>query len=794
MQSRARSAPPAPRRVGRSTWLLPTTLALSVALGPQLLIAQSPIVQSPIVQPPIVQPGDGPPEPQGPPAASGPPTVAPQPRCPAPASASLSAVAAAGAAPARAPIDPNAPIDVGSDEASLTVDGNARLNGNVRVRQGDRQLRADDVEYDAKNNAFVVRGSVEYEDPLLRVKGGGGQYSADGGAAFEGAEFELPSRPARGAARSMRLGLDGVVSLDDVRFSTCPASDPAWQIRARSISLDTRARNGTGRNAAIEFKGVPILYLPYLSFPLGSQRMSGFLFPSIGFSSRSGAQASVPYYWNIAPQQDLTMQPTLYSRRGLDIGAEYRYLTINQRGALSGNFLPSDRIADGNRQRLQWLHRTHLPGDWLLSIDADDVSDPEYFEDFAEGSAGTSVPFVGRRARLGYRDAYWNLQGDFQEFQTIDGALPRADRPYATVPRLLASGATTLGPGELLRVRFDSELVNFERSTGVTGWRFDAEPSMAIDFTAPGAYLRPTAGVRYTQYRLDAAAAGSDRSPTRSVPYTSFDMGLVLERPAGSGGQRRITLEPRALYLYAPFRDQSRLPVFDTALPDLNYVQLFRSNRYVGADRVSDANQVSLGVQGALYDSQSGTRFLSATIGQTYYFEQPRVLLPGEAPRRRGASDLIAQLALTAYKDWNVDVGMQWNPDTSRQERAQARLQYRPAPDRIVNLLYRSQRSLLRQGEVSGVWPVGSSWNLYTRWVYDFQESRSLERFAGLEYKACCWRLRAVARRFVSNRTGEQDTGIYLQLELNGLASVGSSADTFLEQAVRGYSPSAVVR
>ncbi len=789
MQSRARSAPFAPRRVGRSTWLLPTTLALSVALAPQALIAQSRIVP-----PPTTLSGADPAAPQGPPAVPNTPAVAPQLRCPAPASASLTAAAPTGAAPARVPVDRNAPIDVASDEASLTVDGNARLSGKVRVRQGDRQLLADDVEYDSRKNAFVVRGSVEYEDPLLRVKGGGGQYSADGGAAFEGAEFELPSRPARGAARSMSLGLDGVVSLEEVRFSTCPAADPAWQIRARSISLDTRARNGTGRDAAIEFKGVPILYLPYISFPLGNQRMSGFLFPSIGFSSRSGGQASVPYYWNIAPQQDLTLQPTLYSRRGVDIGAEYRYLTTNQRGGFSANFLPSDRIARDDRQRLQWVHRARLPGEWLLSIDADDVSDPEYFEDFAEGSAGTSVAFVGRRARLGYRDAHWNIQGDFQEFQTIDRALPRIDRPYATVPRLLASGATTLGSDELLRLRFDSEVVNFERSAGVTGWRFDAEPSVAIDFTAPGVYVRPSAGVRYTQYRLDAVAAGADRSPTRSVPYTSFDMGLVLERPAGTGGQRRITLEPRALYLYAPFRDQSRLPVFDTALPDLNYVQLFRSNRYVGADRVSDANQVSLGVQGALYDSESGTRFLSATIGQTYYFEQPRVLLPGEPPRRRGASDLIAQLAVTAYKDWNVDVGMQWNPDTSRQERAQARLQYRPAPDRIVNLLYRSQRSLLRQGEFSGVWPFASSWNLYTRWVYDFLDSRSLERFAGLEYKACCWRLRAVARRFVSNRTGEQDTGIYLQLELNGLASVGSSADTFLEQAVRGYSPSAVVR
>jgi LPS-assembly protein len=727
------------------------------------------------------------------PAAPQPAPVAPL-RCPAPASASLGAAAPAPIPP-RAPADPNAPIDISSDEASVAVDGSSRLLGNVRVTQGDRRIRADDVQYDAAKNGFVVRGAVEYEDPVLRVRGGNGEYSAAGGATFEGAEFELPLRPARGAARSMTLDTQGVVSLADVRFSTCPSGDPAWQIRARSISLDTRERSGTGRDAAIEFKGVPLLYLPYLSFPLGSQRMSGFLFPSIGYTSRSGAQASVPYYWNIAPQQDLTLQPTLYSRRGFDLGGEYRYLGRTMQGALTGNLLPSDRIDGGDRHRLQWQHLTRLPGSWRVNFDAEDVSDPEYFEDFASGSEGTSVPFLSRRARIGYRDAHWFLQGDFQEFQTIDRALPLIDRPYATVPRLIARGATTFGADGLMRLGFDSELVNFQRSTGITGWRLDAEPSVSVDLQQlPGVYVRPTAGVRYTRYRLDDTPSGIEDSPTRSVPWGSLDLGAVFERPAGSDGQRRVTMEPRVLYLYAPYRDQSALPVFDTTVPDLNYVQLFRTNRYVGGDRMADANQVSVGVQGALYDGETGSRFIAATIGQTYYFAQPRVLLPGEAPRRRGASDLIAQLALTAYKDWNVDLGVQWNPDTSREERAQARLQYRPAADRIVNLLYRRQRDRLSQGEASGAWPLGSNWNLFARWIYDFQETRSLERFAGVEYKACCWRLRAVARRFVSTRTGEQDTGVYLQLELNGLASVGSSADTFLEQAVRGYSPSAAVQ
>ena len=725
-------------------------------------------------------------------------------RCPAPASASLDEPARRPTAPPTTPAvdqQPGAPtaaaaapgnsrIDVDSDNATLSAEGDAKLSGNVKVRQGDREIDADEVEYDSRSDSFKVRGRVEYRDPVLRARGGSGEYSQSTGASFEGAEFELPARPARGSARNMTLDINGRVRLEQVTFSTCPADDPAWRIRANTIELDTKSGTGTGRAAAVEFKGVPIIYLPYLSFPLGNQRKSGFLFPSLGHTTRSGAQAAVPYYWNIAPNLDATLQPTVYAKRGIDLGGDFRYLMSTQKGSLSANFLPGDSVDNNDRSRVHWLHSADLAGDWQLSIDAQGVSDSGYFEDFSQGPEGTSTAFLKRVARLRYRDEFWNLRGEFQNVQTVDRDLPLADRPYATLPRLLASAAASFGPRGIMRYSLDSELVNFDRSTGTTGWRFDAEPTFALDIAAPGYYVRPAAGLRYTRYALHGAAPGADDSPQRSLPFASVDAGLVLERYAGSRNQRRITLEPRALYLYTPFREQSSLPVFDTGVPDLNFVQLFRNNRYVGADRISDANQLSVGVSGGLFDSTAGSRFLTASVGQTYYLETPRVVLPGEAARRSNTSDLVAQVSLTAYKDWTLDLGTQWNPDNSARERSQFRLQYRPGAERVINLGYRSQRNRLEQGELSGAWPVGQKWNLFARWVYDLQGNESLERFAGLEYKACCWRLRTVARRFVSGRTGERDTGIYLQLELNGLASVGSAADSFLEQAVRGYSGS----
>ena len=189
------------------------------------------------------------------------------------------------------------------------------------------------------------------------------------------------------------------------------------------------------------------------------------------------------------------------------------------------------------------------------------------------------------------------------------------------------------------------------------------------------------------------------------MPFATLDAGLVFERSSGSHGQRRLTLEPRALYLYTPFREQSQLPLFDTGLPDLNLVQLYRTNRYVGADRVNDANQVAVGLTSRLLDSSSGAQYLAVSVGQAYYFEKPRVVLPDEPPATRDTSDFIAQVSLTAYKNWNLEAGYQWNPEDERTERLQYRLQYRPGGERVVNLAYRALRDRIEQVDASVAWP-----------------------------------------------------------------------------------------
>ncbi|HSD73617.1 MAG TPA: LPS assembly protein LptD [Steroidobacteraceae bacterium] len=695
------------------------------------------------------------------------------------------------AEPLPAPTPPSAEaseeVEISSDSAALGRNGDAELKGNVQVRQGDKRIGADDVSYDAETGSMRAEGSVSYEDPLIRVHGERGSFERAGGASLGGAEFELPSRPARGAAREIAITADGKVSLDKVEYTTCPVGNEDWILTARDIDLDIAERNGSGRNVRLDFKGIPILYTPWISFPLGAERKSGFLFPDFGVSDRSGIEFAAPYYFNLAPNYDLTLTPRVLSDRGFELDTEFRYLGEHLTGGVEAVYLPDDQLRNRDRSFVHWSHLGDFARRWRVYVDAANASDENYFEDFGQGSEGTSVIYVERDAELRYYGTHWDLLGQLQNHQIIDQGIAEDVRPYTRAPRLTASGRydrSLFG----LSYALDGEAVYFERDAGVTGGRVDVEPAISWPITGPGYYVVPRAAYRYTQYELGSVLPGSDESPSRSAPIGSLDAGMIFERPSGRREQRLLTFEPRVLYLYVPFRDQTDLPVFDTALPDLNLVQLFRRNRYVGADRLSDSNQLSAGATVRMIDVDSGRQYLSGTLGEAWYFEAPRVTLPNEPAVVREYSNLVGELDLTAYQNWNVSLGIEWDPDATQSEKGELSIQYRPASDRVANVGYRYRRSLIEQVDASVAWPVARRWHVYAGGVYSLREETLIEEFAGLEYGSCCWKLRAVYRQYVSSRTGERDSSIAVQLELSGLSNVGVPADAFLEGAIRGYS------
>ncbi len=668
---------------------------------------------------------------------------------------------------------------------TVEANGDTELAGDVAVSIDGKELHCDHLNYLAATQELKMAGTVRLEDAAVRIIGDAGNYS-NSGAQLTHAQFELLQHPGRGEADAVTTVQPDVFELTNVSYTTCPKGVTDWQLRARSITLDTKTLRGVGHHTVVVFKDVPILYLPWISFPLSSARQSGFLYPTLGSSSRSGAIFSIPWYWNIAPNQDLTATPTIYTRRGVDLGAEYRLLERHGQGTLRVNYLPSDQLANMNRswQRLDAID--DIADQWRARVNVQNVSDSHYFEDFGNGPLASSTVFLPRDLRLTRRDDVWQLGAQVLTFQTLDDQLIATDRPYSQLPRLTAVGRWQAASG--LSSDLESELIDFQRDTGTTGWRGWVQPGVGYDYVRPGFYLRPHASWNFTAYDLHDAPT-ADATPTRNLPILTLDSAVQLERSAGADDARRVTLEPRIKYVYIPYRDQSTLPVFDTDVPDPNFVSLFRDNRYVGLDRIGDANEVTMGVTTRMLQASTGQQFLSATIGQTLHFTESRVTLPDEPASTSKRSDLIADIDLTAYRHWNLHYDLAWNPELSQTEKSLLTLQYLRSGTQVINLGYRFTRGSVDQVDASSAWPVGRHWDLYGRSVYSFLDKQFVESFAGFQYHESCWGLRFVVRDAVTNRSGSRETGWYLQLELRGLSNVGSGADSFLHGSIQGYSP-----
>jgi len=696
-------------------------------------------------------------------------------------------------------------VSQSQDEITRLGNGDQRLRGHVEIRQGDRVVRAEEIDISEANQSLRVPGPVELSDPNLTVRADGAKVDSAGGAAeFERASFEIPARAGRGSAEKIRLSGNGEVDLQDVRYTTCPLPDPTWQLKVGNLHIDQQARVGSGTAARLDFKGVPILYTPYISFPVGNEPKSGLLMPEPGQSSRSGWQLSLPWYWRIAPNYDATFTPTYYSSRGFDLGGEFRFLANASKGQFAVNFLPNDRQTQTDRTFVDVSEQTDFTSRLRFIGSGVNLGDNEWFEDFG-GATYTSNVILPRIAQLLYRGDEWWLTATAQNYQIIDPQIARTDRPYAVLPQIALHG---FFPDRFaLTAAIDGEFASFQRNADLgpnsSVQRLDIAPQLRLPLRVEGAYLEPAIAYRYAAYRLDDPSI-ADSSPSVGAPKFSIDGGMVFERETGRSNHGVQTLEPRILYAYVPYRNQDALPILDTARPDFSLIQLFETDRYAGADRIGDVNHVALGLTSRVIDGADGRQFLSATLGGLYRFAPERVSLPGEIPERRGSSDIIGELSLTAYRHWTAHIGAQWDPVEQKNERTELSFQYLQEAGKVVNVGYRyrrgdtlgpttvvnpqSQPQALEQIDTSAAWPIGSAWSLYGRVIYSIKDNAAIDRFGGFEYRSCCWGARVLARRSVSSITGRSDWDFKAQLELNGLSKVGHPVDTFLAESIRGYS------
>jgi LPS-assembly protein len=688
-----------------------------------------------------------------------------------------------------------------ADRIEGEQDRNIVANGNVVVRQRGTVIRASRVDYSVDDQVAVATGSVSLEraagdkamGPRLRY-----DLQNETGE-METPVFEFPKTPerrtaSRGHAQKALLEPEQQSRLMRAEYTSCPIPRDDWFIRVRELDIDGGRNVGTAYDSTVFFLGLPILYTPWMSFPLDNKRKSGFLAPTFGTSGKSGFEASLPYYLNLAPNYDATLTPKLFTKRGVQLGAEFRYLDKNYFGQIDSEYLPNDKIADRDRYFFGIKHAQSLWGGWKATVNAQKVSDDDYFRDLSTKIAATSQTNLPRDVMAFYEDDIWSMSIRTLAYQTLQDPLgPAVPIPYRILPRLFASGVQQNFHGFDWQVF--GEAANFTHPTLVNGQRAIVYPSVALPFRRTWGYVLPKFGYYDMHYRLKDNPGG-EGNPSLSLPVTSVDAGLLFDRDttwAGRGFQQ--TLEPRMFYLNVPYRDQSALPNFTTAERDFNFAELFTDNRFVGGDRVGDANQLTVALTTRLIESQTGLERFRAALGQIYYFRPPRVTL-GAPTSAAKSSDLVAFAASQMSSEVSADVGIQYTPNLSLTQKFNIAGHYEPEPGKILNLAYRYARATpgstdpsaagIEQVDISSQWPVTRGISGLVRWNWSIKDRKVLEGLAGFEYNAGCWQVRAVAHRFIT-ATQQYSTSFQIQLELSGLSRIGINPLETIRQNISGY-------
>ena len=696
------------------------------------------------------------------------------------------------------------PLFLSADQVETVSPDIIEAKGNVEARKAGRNFFADTLRYDHTLDTIDARGKVRLEQPGLILTGDtlNLQLENDTGRLTKPAYRILPAAgntttpriAGRGQAESLELINREKFTLQEATYTTCPVGNEDWQLQVADLDIDQGKQVGTARNMLLKFKGVPLLYSPWADFALNDARKSGLLPPTIGFTGKSGLDVTLPYYFNLAPNYDATFYPRFLATRGLQLGGEFRYLTEHFEGDAALEYLPNDQ-ADNRSRWLAALNHTQQFSPRLKGqVTFQRVSDDEYFRDLSNQVEVTSRSILPQEATLTYDGGWWQAGTLVQALQTLQDPAAPIVESYNRLPQLsLAASHKISGFAE---AGLKTEYTHFYHSSPDPlalqvkgGDRFIAYPSLKLPYSNSAFFITPKIGYHYTSYAIDQPLVGNPDSVDRGLPIASVDTGLIFERDFSFRGNHYLqTLEPRAYYVYAPYRDQTDIPIFDTAPLDLSFAQIFTENQFIGGDRINDANQLTLAMTSRFIDESSGLERLKVAFGQRYYFASQQVTMPGTPPRDSQSTDLLALLSGQINHAWRVDAGWQYDTDLGKTIKNTLSASYRPDPGRAASIGYRFLDGSVEQLDTAFQWPLNDRLYGLFRANYSLRDNNLVEGLAGLEYNGGCWVLRGVVQRIA---TAEKDSSnsFFLQLELNGMGRLGASPLDALNKSIPGYTP-----
>jgi len=685
--------------------------------------------------------------------------------------------------------------EISADFTQSSSDGTTSLDGNVIIEKHLLRVSADHAHYNPQQNTLQVSGNVHLDAPALSLNANAGTVEVDDygkQGKFDDVIFLIPANNMKGKAETINADDKRHTTLTDASLTSCHFLDPDWLISAEEIRLDLNDEYGSADSVVIRFKNVPFLYTPYIEFPTSDKRRSGLLFPEFGTSTSRGIELSAPWYWNIAPNQDAVITPHYMDRRGLELGGNYRYLTRSTNGELSGTYLPEDDITDEARYLFRYAQHSSILPNLGLDILYQDISDSDYFNDFSNSLGTTSQTVLNRDITLNYNLNNWRMKAMVQDILTIDTSTPTSDRPYQRLPQLTLNGDTEIKSSPLL-FTLDSEYVDFthEDDSIVTGTRITVTPGLRLPLSGTSWFIDPAIKFSHTQYDINTNSIASQNVEDRDLPISSIDAGLFFERPLENGYEQ--TLEPRLFYLYVPYEDQNNIPVFDTNIPDFTVSQLFRDNRFIGGDRIGDANQLTMALTSRIINPDTGNEFLRASIGQIFYFEDRKVSLDGSVETAK-QSDIIAELDAN-WRHWQSNIDIQWDVKNNILSKENYFLHFKSDAKHLFNIGYRKRMDNnsidIEQTDTSFVYSFNPKYSGILRWNYSLDDRKNIDSIAGIAYDSCCWSIQLLAQSRLQNSTSSTDSydnSILVQFVFKGLGNVtGSKARNTLEQSIYGY-------
>ncbi|MGK6416606.1 LPS assembly protein LptD [Citrobacter freundii] len=734
------------------------------------------------------------------------------------------------------------PVTINADNAKGNYPDDAVFTGNVDIAQGNSRLQADEVQLHQKQaegqpepiRTVDALGNVHYDDNQVILKGpkGWSNLNTKDTNIWEG-DYQMVGRQGRGKADLMKQrGENRYTILENGSFTSCLPGSDTWSVVGSEVIHDREEQVAEIWNARFKLGPVPVFYSPYLQLPVGDKRRSGFLIPNAKYSTNNYFEFYVPYYWNIAPNMDATITPHYMHRRGgIMWENEFRYLTQAGAGLMEFDYLNSDKVyedehpKDDNSRRwlFYWQHSGVMDQVWRFNVDYTKVSDTSYFNDFDNKYGSSTDGYATQKFSVGYAVQNFDATVSTKQFQVFDA---QNSNSYSAQPQLDVNYyQNDVGPFD---TRIYGQAVHFVNTNDnmPEATRVHLEPTINLPLSNNWGSINTEAkllATHYQQTNLDWYNSNPqntklDDSANRVMPQFKVDGKMVFERDMQmlAPGYTQ-TLEPRAQYLYVPYRDQSHIYNYDSSLLQSDYSGLFRDRTYGGLDRIASANQVTTGVTSRVYDDAAVERF-NISVGQIYYFTESRTgddNIKWENDDKTGSLVWAGDTYWRISDRWGLRSGIQYDTRLDSVATSSSSIEYRRDENRMLQLNYRYASSEYIQATLPSYYstaeqykngisqvgavasfPIADRWSIVGAYYFDTNVNKEADSMLGLQYNSCCYAIRFGYERKLNGWDNTQKHAIYdntigFNIELRGLSSnYGLGTNQMLRSNILPYQSS----